>query len=416
MPEATKIQAQTTGEDSALIETGIHNCLFKKRPHSAVTDYAIQEKKYIFRPSITTGAEIVAELHKEGTLVRNVTLVLRAPALTGLVTGAPTYARFGDFGGLLALNRDVPITFEYGSTTVHRIYPDQIYSDYFYCNNEDRATKENLFVGEKTPAERNTLALAPQEFRIPIPVPWEGWGNELRIASLASNLRIRFPLASAKSMIQTDGVKPDTFNYSEAYLRYELIHLPGVDREEIVADTFSQQGEFTLFTDVIRKDFVIPADAMFNAQDIHGYGIDLKDATGAVRSISAFLRESTAFDQNAANPTQYEINPTYLKNLTFSIRANDRVLYEDTRPNFEQVEQVSKLYGCAPDIGQAHAHWDELPSETHLSSGHISLANFSSSTFYLRSAVSHPELRITLLIKRWNWTNQKNGNYQRIWN
>ena len=32
MPEATKLQAQTTAEDAALIEVGINNSLFKKRP------------------------------------------------------------------------------------------------------------------------------------------------------------------------------------------------------------------------------------------------------------------------------------------------------------------------------------------------------------------------------------------------
>ena len=416
MPEATKIQAQTTGEDSALIETGIHNSLFKKRPHKAATDYAIQEKKYIFRPLITTGSELVAEIHKEGTLLRDITLVLRAPALTGLVTGAPTYARYGDFGGLQCLNRDVPVTFEYGATNVHRVYTDQIYSQYFYQNNEERAVTEHLIGGERTPAERNTLALATQEFRIPIPTPWEGCGNELKICALASNLRIRFPLASAKAVIQTDGTKPENFNYTEAYLRYELVHMPGVDREEIANATFSQSGEFTLFTDVIRKDFTIPADAMFNAQNIYGYGIDLKDATGTVRNMSGFIRDSTAFDPNLPNPAPYEVNPAYLKNLTFSIRANDRVLFEETRPNFEQVEQVFRLYGCSPDVGQFHAYWDMLPLDTHFATGHLSLANFSSGTLYLRSAISHPEVRVTLLVVRWNWTNQKNGNYQRIWN
>jgi hypothetical protein len=416
MPESTKLQAQTTAEDAALVEVGWQNSLFVQRPHSAVTDYAIQEKKYPFNGAVTTGTDLVAEIHKEGTLLRDLTLVLKAPALTPLVTGAPTYARYPDFGGLQFLNRDIPITFEYGSTNVHRVYPDQIYSDYFYQSNEDRVSSEQLMGGERTPAERNTLALAVQEFRIPIPTPWEGCGNELPISALASNLKIRFPLAPARATIQTDGVKPDTYNFTEAYLRYELIHVPGSDREDLSASTYSQEGRFTLFTDVFRKEVTIPANAMFNPANIFGYPVELRDVTGALRNLSGILRESTAMDANSANPSFYEINTDYLKNLTFSIRANDRVLFEETRPNYEQVEQVRRLYGCAPDVGQFHAFWDQLPKHTHAATGQIALANFSSASLHLRSSVAHPELRLTLICVRWNWTNQKNGNYQRIWN
>lgn len=416
MPEATKLQAQTTAEDAALIETGLNNSLFRKRPHRATTDYAVQEKRFPFNGVITSGTELVAEIDKEGTLLRDITLVLIAPALTGLVGGAPTYARYGDFGALQLLNRDQPISFEYGSTNVHRVYPDQIYSDHFYDNVEDRVTSEQLLVGEKTPAERNTLALAPQEFRIPIPHPWEGCGNELPICALANKLKIRFPLASAAAAIQTDGIKPASFNFVGAYLRYELIHVPGVDRESLSADTYSPSGRFTLYTDVLRKEIVIPANGMFNAPNPFGYPVELRDITGALRNVSGLLRESTALDPTTASPAPYEVNTNYLKNLTFSIRANDRVLFEETRPNFEQVEQVKRLYCCTPDVNQFHAYWDTIPKDTHFATGHIALANFSSASLYLRSTVAHPELRLTLNAVRWNWTNQKNGNYQRIWN
>ena len=416
MPEATKLQAQTTAEDAALIETGINNSLFKKRPHRAVTDYAIQEKRYPFNGVINTGTDLVAEIDKEGTLIRDITLVLLVPALTGLIGGAPTYARYADFGALQCLNRDQPVSFEYGSTNVHRVYPDQIYSQYFYGENEQRRIEEHLLVGEKTPAERNTLALGVQEFRIPIPHPWEGCGNELPICALANKLKIRFPLANANAIIQTDGIKPASLILAGAYLRYELVHVPGVDRESLSADTFSTQGRFTLYTDVLRKEVVIPANALFNPPSQFGYPIELRDITGALRNISGFLRESTAMDPSSASPAFYEINTSYLKNLTFSIRANDRVLFEETRPNFEQVEQIKRLYGCEPDIGQFHAWWDAVPMDTHFATGHIALANFSSAALYLRSSTAHPELRLTLIAPRWNWTNQKNGNYQRIWN
>lgn len=417
MPEATKLQAQTTAEDAALIEVGINNSLFKKRPHRCTTDYAIQEKRLPFvNPTVVSGQEVSFEIDKEGTLLRDVTLVFTAPALTGLVTGAPTYARYGDFGGLQHLNRDIQITYDYGSSNVHRVFPDQIYSDYKFENNEGKVHYEDLLVGERTQAQRNTLALAPQEFRVPLPHPWEGCGNELPICALANKLKIRFTMASAAATIQTDGIKPASLTYTNVYLRYELVHVPGADREALAASTFSQDGRFTLFTDVTRKEVVIPANALVNPANVYGYPIDLKEFTGAVRNIKGFLRTSTQLDPNTANPTPYEIDPNYL-NVTFNVRANDRVLFEDCRPNFEQVEQLKRLYDCAPNIDQIHVFWDADPKNLHFASGHIALANFSSATLHLRSQLaSHPELRLTLLAYRWNWTNQKNGNYQRIWN
>jgi len=416
MPEATKLQAQTTAEDAALIEVGINNSLFKKRGHRCASDYAIQEKRLPFvNPTVSSGQEIYFEIDKEGTLLRDITLCFTAPALTGLVTGAPTYARYGDFGGLQAIDRNTPFSYDYGSSNVHRVYPDQIYSDYFFETDEGRQYAEDLLAGEKTAAERNTLALAPQEFRVPIPHPWEGCGNELPICALANKLKIRLTMASAAAAIQTDGTKPAALTYTNCYLRYELIHVPGVDRESFAASTFSQDGRFTLFNDVTRKEVIIPANAMFNPPTQYGYNIDLRDFTGAVRHVTGLLRTSTQLD-TAVAPAPYEIDPVHLNNLTFSVRANDRVLFEECRPNFEQVEQIKRLYECAPDIGQFHIFWDADPNNLHFASGHIALANFSSATLYLRSTVAHPELRLTLLARRWNWTNQKNGNYQRIWN
>lgn len=416
MPEATKLQAQTTAEDAALIEVGINNSLFKKRPHRCTTDYAIQEKKLPFvNPTVTSGQEIYFEIDKEGTLLRDLTLVFTAPALTGLVTGAPTFARFGDFGGLQCLNRDIQISFDYGSSNVHRAWTDQSFSQYLMKNLEGREYDEALLVGERTAAQRNTLALAPQEFRVPLPHPWEGCGNELPICALANKLKIRMTMASAAAAIQTDGVKPASINYTNVYLRYELVHVPGADREALAASTFSQDGRFTLFNDVTRKEVVIPANAMLNPANVYGYPIDLRDFTGAIRNIKGFLRTTTQLDPTLASPAPYEIDPTYL-NLSFQVRANDRVLFEECRPAFEQVEQVQRLYGCPPDIGQIHMFWDADPDNLFFASGHIALANFSSATLYLRSPVAHPELRLTLLAYRWNWTNQKNGNYQRIWN
>lgn len=419
MPDTTKLQGQTTAEDAALIETHISYSAFVPRGHRATTDFGFQEKRlYTSTPIIQSGQEIVFDIDKEGTLLdEDISLCFTAPSLTGVVTGAPTYARYGDFGGYQCLSSTDPQpSFEYGSSNVHRVWIEDMFSKYNFKNNEKKKYIESLVGGELSAAERNTLALAPQQYRVKVTPPWEGCGNQLPICALANKLRLRFKFAPASQAIQTDGVKPASINYTDVYLRYRLVHMPGMDREALAADTFREKGRFTLFSDVAKYEHTIPANAMFTAADPKGYPIDLKDITGTLRHLCVLLRESTALDASGANPTFYEINPIYLNNLTFQITANDRVLFEPTRPNYEQVEQLEKLYDCTPNINQLYAWWDLVPDDVHFAAGHITLANYTGAKLWLRSAIAHPELRGTLLASRWNWTNQKNGNYQRIWN
>lgn len=419
MPENTKLQSQTTAEDAALVETNISYSLFIPRGHRATTDFAYQEKKlFLASNTYTTGQEIIFDIDKEGTLLdSDITLCFTAPALTGLIGGAPTYARYADFGGWQCLSSSDPQpSIDYASSNIHRVYLEQYFSDYNFQTDEHKEYDEALLGGELTAAERNTLALAPQEFRVPIFVPWEGCGNQLPICALSNRLRFKFRFGSAAQAIQTDGIKPASLTFSNVYLRYRLIHMPGMDREALAADTFRESGRFTLYNDVIRLEYIIPANAMFTASDPRGYPVDLKEAIGTIRHMCGILRETAAIDPNSANPTLYEINPQYLNNLTFTVTANDRILFESSRPNQEQLEQLKNFFPCSPNINQFYAWWDAVPNDCHFAAGHISLSNFTGAKLWLRQSAAHPELKLSLLGFRWNWTNQKNGNFNKIWN
>lgn len=415
MPESTKLQAQTTAEDSALIEVGINNSILRKRQHHAVTDFAYQEKKAEYAQAIVnSGQEFSFEFDKEGTSLDQISLHYTGPALPGLIGGAPTYQRYGDFAALQNLSNSDPIRFTYGSTKICEVHPDEIFSRYNFLSNEQKRYYEGLMAGELTAAQRNTLALAPQEFVVPIPTPWDGEGNQLPICALANKLKITFRFAPAAQAIQTDGVKPNIIGYTNVYLRYRLIHVTGSERQQIAAPTFTEEGVFTLFSDVTRKEDQVNANQL-NTVNALGVGFDLTDFTGPVRHICGLIRESAALDISQPAPAFYEINPLYLKNLFFQVRANDKTLFEPTRPDFEQTEQIKNFFDCSPDIQQFYAWWDVEPMSLFCASGHISLANFTNPRMYLRQTANHPALTITQLAFRWNWTNQMNGTYTSIW-
>lgn len=415
MPESTKLQSQTTAEDAALVEVGINNSIFRKRPHYAVSDFALQEKKAeLPQATINSGQEFSFEFDKEGTILREISLHYTAPALTGLVTGAPTYARYGDFGALQNLSSTDPIRFTYGSTKVNEVHPDEIFIRYNFMNDEQKPYYETLMGGELSAAQRNTLALAPQEFVVPIPTAWDGEGNELPICVLANKLKITFRLAPASQAIQTDGTKPASIAYTNVYLRYVLGHVSGSERVQISAPTFTDEGVFTLFSDVTKQDDNFAANSL-NTVNALGLAIDLTNFTGPVRHICGLIRETSALDISQPAPAFYDINTTYLSNLFFQVRANDKTLFEPSRPDYEQTEQLKKLYECRPNIQQFYAWWDVDPQSLFCASGHISLANFTNPRMYIRQTANHPPLTITTMAFRWNWTNIMNGVYTSIW-
>lgn len=415
MPESTKLQAQTTAEDAALIEVGIQNSIFRKRPHHAVSDFAFQEKRAEYaQATVNSGQEFSFEFDKEGTVLDEISLHFTAPALTGLVTGAPTFARYADFAALQCLSNSDPIRFTYGSTKINEVQPDEIFCRYNFLSNEQKKYYEGLMAGELTTAQRNTLALAPQEFVVPIPTAWDGDGNQLPICALANKLKITFRFAPAAQAIQSDGTKPLTIPYSNVFLRYRLGHVTGSERQQIAAPTFNDEGVFTLFSDVTKKEDSFTANQL-NTANALGVGIDVTDFTGPIRHICGLIRETSALDISQPSPAFYEINPTYLNNLYFQVRANDKTLFEPTRPNFEQTEQIKKFFNCTPDIQQFYMWWDIDPTSLFCASGHISLANFTNPRVYVRQTANHPALTITQLAFRWNWTNQMNGVYTSIW-
>lgn len=415
MPEPTKLQAQVSAEDAALIEVGIQNCPFAKRGHYALGDFAIQEKKNEqASATINSGQGFSFEVDKEGTVLKELSLHFTAPALPGLIGGVPTFQRYPDYAALQILSFDQPIQYVYGSSKVMEVHPDQIFSEHNLLEDEHKFNNSFLLGGELTQAQRNTKALAPQEFVVKLPTPWDGEGNELPICALSNKIKITCRFAPAAQAIQTDGVKPQTITYTNVFLRYTLGHVSGYDREEIAAPTFDAEGVFTLFSDVLRISKPAPANSL-NTVNAIGIGFDLNDFTGPIRQVRGLIRTQTQMDITQPSPAFYEIDTSYLNNLFYQVRASDKSLFEVTRPNFEQLLQLDAQYKCASPIKQIRAWWDYKPTVPDCASGHITLANFNNSRLYLRIAAAHPDLDITLLAYRWNWTNIANGTYQSIW-
>lgn len=416
MPQSSKIRAQVGPEDGPLLTTGYENSLFAKQGIAVTTDFAIEEKQdFTDIPTVNSGTTQVFYLEKEGTEVGIPTLCVTIPALDPLVTGAKTYVRGVDFLGLAILHPTEGVTYSYAVNNLDRTFPDAIYSHYKLSKNEIRRAMEGILLGELTEPERNTLATGEQRVRIPLPHPWDGQGNQLPICALANKVKITIRFNDAANFIQTDGIKPATVSFSNVFLRYELIHLPGPDRAQVMSMTNTKLGLLTLFEENKKLDYDVPANGLFAAPTEYGFPLDLSDLDGPIKHMLVFVRYLSDVDTGVANPNQYIFDANFLDTITGQVRSNDKVLFEPTTAGGIQVEHLKKYYGCEPDINAILFFWDYEPTCKDFSSGHLQMSSYTNPRAYLRSSVAHPALKITIVASGHNWLIQKGGSIQRMW-
>ena len=416
MPQSSKIRAQVGPEDGPLIATGYHNSLFAKQGIATTSDFSLEEKHdFTDIATVNSGTTQVFYLEKEGTEVGVPTLCVTVPALEPLVGGGKTYVRGSDFLGLALLHPTEAITYSYAVNNLDRTFPDKIYKDMRLSQNEVRKALEALLVGNKTEAERNTLATGEQKVRIPLPHPWEGQGNQLPICALANKVKITIRFNEAANFIETDGTKPATVPFSNVFLRYELVHLPGPDRSEVMSLTNTKLGLMTLFEEGKKLDYDVPVNGLFAAPTEYGYPLDLSDLDGPVKNMLVLIRYLSDVDAGTANPKPYFFDTTILDAVTGQVRSNDKVLFEPTTAGGVQIEHLRKYYGCEPDINGILFFWDYEPKCKDFASGHLQMSSYTNPRAYLRSTIAHAALRITIVAVGHNWTIQKGGSIQRMW-
>lgn len=416
MPQSNKIRAQVGPEDGPLITTGYGNSLFAKQGIISTTDYAIEEKQdFTDIPSVNSGSTQVFYLEKEGTEVGIPTLCVTVPALEPLVTGAKTFVRGVDFLGLGILHPTEAITYSYAVNNLDRTFPDAIFANYKLSENEVRRAFEALLIGEYSEAERNTLATGEQKIRIPLPHPWDGQGNQLPICALANKVKITIRFNDAANFIQTDGVKPATVPFSNVFLRYELVHLPGPDRAEVMSMTNTKLGLLTLFEEAKKLDYDVPVNGLFASPTEYGFPLDLSDLDGPVKHMLVFVRNLSDVDTGVAVPRPYMFDTTFLDTIVGQVRSNDKILFEPTTVGGIQIEHLKKYYKCEPDINSILFFWDYEPKCKDFASGHLQMSSYTNPRAYLKSSVAHPALRVTIVAFGHNWTIQKGGSIQRMW-
>lgn len=410
MPNAEIIRAQTTPEDGALFEIGLRHSKWIPQHHVAFSE-DVRQKLVTEINSKNTGQQIIIPFEKESTLLEDVDLVMTPAALTVPVDG--TYIRYVDW---LAICCWTLIEWRYGSNTIASYRNESVYSDVQYMEDEHKANETLLLRGDLSAAQRNTYAVAPTPIRVKIPTPWRCLRcHSPLISGLANKLTLQVNLADARGIVQTDGTKPLILAYNDIHIDHQNIHTTGALRGEFVGLTLTPTGVSYLIEDIQTYDYPIPANSLGANSD---FTIELRDLDGPIPKLSCLLRTADQLDPTSAAVDPLAIDTTYLEGLFYNIRSNQMDIQDPELMDNDGVYKINKFYRCRHSTRQLTMLWSEFPEMKNAATGSVSFGNFTNPRLLLRNAIlngTHPDLVLTVIARRHNWTVHQRGNYQKVW-
>lgn len=412
MPQSETLRANTGPEDGSLFSTGLANSLLDHMPHSAMTDMVEERKEDpITDTNFRAGGQVKYEVEKDATSMQHLDLVVELPALA--IPGDGTYIRYGDWIGLLLI-RDVQI--RYQSQVIQEYPPEYLFACIKRMCNEDKQIYEQLAFGERSAADRNTFTAAPsQKIRIPIPQPWE-WNPDYApiVSGLASKLQIVINFNNVGLILESDGTKPSSVNFT-GYWDKRVYHVNGKTRSELVGRTLTPEGISYLFDDISKEDVTIPANTLTPSRPAV---VDLSAIDGPQRFLVVLIRTSAQLDASAANPAPYIIDTSLLENTVFEITSNGMHIVDRQEYHPNEPLKMSRYFKCDSASDQFVCLFDQRPMCDNLAAGSMNFSNYTlprlSLTFPQYSS-NNPELVVTVLAHRRNWLVHQRGNFQKVW-
>lgn len=412
MPQSETLRANTGPEDGSLFSTGLENSLLDHMPHSATTDLVEERKEDpITDPNFRSGGQIKYDVEKDATSMQHLDLVITLPAIA--IPGDGTFIRYVDWIGI-ALIRNVQI--RYQSQVIQEYPPEYLFACIKRMKNEDKQIYEQMMFGERSAADRNTFTLVPsQKIRVSLPQPWE-WNPDYApiVSGLANKLQFVVNFNDAGFILESDGTKPNTVNFT-GYWDKRVYHVNGQTRSELTGRTLTPTGISYLYDDVSREEFTIAANTLTAARPAT---LDLSAIDGPQRYLVVLIRTSAQIDATAASPTPYEIDASLLANSVFSITSNGMNLVDPQEYHPNEPLKLHRYFECNSESEQFICLFDQRPTCDNLAAGSLNFSNFTLprlSITFSQYASNNPELVVTVLAHRRNWLIHQRGNYQKVW-
>lgn len=268
-----------------------------------------------------TNTPYVFQVTKQCDLIGPMTLVVNYKPLTQPIsppTGNVNAIRYIQNLGIGQLDF---VRIRYGSQVISNCLPEKMFIRYRkFLNEESHRAWRVLSKMHQTLAERNAYALTGGEVYTSLCIPWgDDTSQYFSMCGMADALYIDIGIKDIRHLLNYDLtsnanasqqlIAPDTTQIiADIYLHYQGIHLTGTERDQVVANIKSPNGQAKIVDDCqahIRTLIPVQGSAFT-------YKLRLNNITGPVTSLYWYLedpQDTSGSQINTRNGGDWPLNP-----------------------------------------------------------------------------------------------------------
>ena len=368
MPGSDDKRYNTTVADPLWLSKDIQDSLFLYKGHSNATNYTSEIKQITAKSAGGFGGKTVFEIDLNADFLGKVVLEIPLSALT--VTGDTVTQAFIDFLGF-ALCESIEV--EYGTNRLPKVLMQELHAFWYdkMCHHNEQPMVDDLVAGNKTAAQRHTLATAAQTLYIELPLFWVHYMQTyLHQHSQAQVLRISITHPSLQKLTThagTDGTEACTM--TSPILHSFFYHVENAESNMITAMHRANQGVLYSIPDIERVNQV-PVDSGATSAVVK-----LDNLRLPVRGLVFFLRTTT--DQNSAGGNTANNYFNYQAITSFKVVSSAGDIVRSQKDVFNRKVYQPKLFDSIPGDYVYVWFWDPEPSDKKDGQGHLSLASGS---------------------------------------
>ena len=241
--------------------------------------------------------------------------------------------RYQDFVGLIAWET---IELLYSTGELYTLCPEDAFLKYRQLHNvETRDAMGELIAGDKSQAQRVTLAQSAQTLIVDLPFPHcRGTSRWMEIMQLAQEPRVRIKWRTIDDIVQTTGPSP-AITITNVKLRCAYVHQDGDERDSNTARTESTDGIIRLFDDFKTQTNRIAAGVTTQA-------IKLNNFRTSSKRIGFIVRLQSDLDTARAKNYFGNLQPI----ASFSLEAADGKIIETVEDRYYRYYLHSQWHGA----------------------------------------------------------------------
>jgi hypothetical protein len=316
------------------------------------------------------------------------------------VTSDGTYTRYNDFLGFIAWEK---IELIYSTGEIYVLYPEDCFKKYRQIQGiEQRDAQAEIIAGDKTPTQRDALALTDQELIVDLPFPHaRATSRWLEIMQLAHEPRVEITWKKQEDIIETDGTAASVLQDNDAAvaisnptLRVTYVHLDGDERDANTARTESEDGIIRLFSDFRIENVIIPSGTTGE------YTIKINNFRTSTKLFAFMLRLNSDVTTNYAND--------WFGNLQsiewWQLEGADGKIIEPIEDRYNRF-YLHPMYHAGPAGEYLYEHsWALAPDDFLNATGSYNLGNTTNATLRISfgSDTTDEDILCTMIAEEYN--------------